>query len=73
VESEYNDFFGAFAEVQGFAPSTAKAAHLKMLQKLKEHFIEERQKSNPNQEDGDREFWQVVLTALSKKIVDLGG
>jgi len=73
VESEYNDFFGAFAEVQGFAPSTAKAAHLKMLQKLKEHFIEERQKSNPNQEDGDREFWQVVLKALNKKIVDLGG
>lgn len=73
VESEYNDFFGAFAEVQGFAPSTAKAAHLKMLQKLKDYVIEERQKSNPNQEDGDREFWQVVLTALSKKIVDLGG
>jgi hypothetical protein len=73
VESEYNDFFGAFAEVQGFHPSTAKAAHLKMLQKLKDYFIEERQKSNPNQEDGDREFWQVVLPALSKKIVDLGG
>ncbi len=73
VESEYNDLFGAFAEVQGFHPSTAKAAHLKMLLKLKDYFIEERQKSNPNQEDGDREFWQVVLTALSKKIVDLGG
>lgn len=73
VESEYNDFFGAFAEVQGFAPSTAKAAHLKMLQKLKDYFIEERQKSNPNQQDGDREFWQVALTALTKKIVDLGG
>ncbi|NQX01332.1 hypothetical protein HQ447_11800 [bacterium] len=73
VESEHNDFFGAFAEVQGFHPSTAKAAHLKMLQKLKDYFIEERQKSNPNQEDGDREFWQVALTALTKKIVDLGG
>lgn len=73
VENEYNDFFGSFAEVQGFHQSTAKAAHLKMLHKLKEYFIEQRQKSNPNQEEGDREFWQVVLEALTKKIVDLGG
>ena len=73
VESEYNDFFGPFAEAQGFHSSTAKAAHLKMLQKLKDHFIEEREKSNPNQEDGDREFWQTVLKSLGKTIVDLGG
>jgi hypothetical protein len=73
VESEYNDFFGAFAEAQGFHSSTAKAAHLKMLQKLKDHFIEQREKSNPNQEDGDREFWQTVLKSLGKTIVDLGG
>ena len=73
VESEYNDFFGPFAEAQGFHSSTAKAAHLKMLQKLKDHFIEEREKSNPNQEDGDREFWQTVLKSLGKIIVDLGG
>lgn len=73
VENEYNDFFNAFAETQGFHPSTAKAAHLKMLKKLRDYFIEERQKSNPTQEDGDHKFWQVVLEALSKKIVDLGG
>lgn len=73
VESEYNDFFGDFADVQGFHPSTAKAVHLKMLQKLRGYSIEERQKSNPNQEDGDREFWQVIVRALSKKIDDLGG
>lgn len=73
VESEYNDFFGPFAEAQGFHSSTAKAAHLKMLQKLKDHLIEEREKSNPSQEDGDREFWQTVLKSLGKTIDDLGG
>jgi hypothetical protein len=73
VENEYNDFFGSFAETQGFHPTTAKAAHLKMLNKLKDRFIEERQNSNPNQEDGDREFWQSVLLATGKMIADLGG
>jgi hypothetical protein len=73
VENEYNDFFGAFAEVHGFHPDSAKAAHLKMLQKLKAHFIEERQNSNPNQEESDRDFWQGVLVAVGKKITDLGG
>jgi hypothetical protein len=68
VELECIDFFGTFAESQGFDSATAKAAHLKMLQKLKDFIIQERQNSNPNQEDGDREFWQTALTAISKKI-----
>ena len=73
VEHEYNDFFGTFAESQGFDSATAKASHLKMIQKLKDYIIQERQNSNPNQEDGDREFWQTSLTAISKKIDELGG
>jgi hypothetical protein len=72
VENEYNDFFGAFAEAQGFHATTAKAAHLKMLQKLKDHFLHERESSNSNQEDGDRAFWQSVLEAVNKQIQSLG-
>jgi hypothetical protein len=73
VENEYNDFFGAFAEAHGFHPTSAKAVHLKMLRKLKAYFTEEWEKSNPNQEDGDRDFWKMLLTTLSKKIDGLGG
>jgi hypothetical protein len=73
IEREYDDFFGKFAEDHGFHAGSAKAAHLKMLGKLKQRFIEERQDSNPNQEDGDRAFWQSVLNAAGKRITELGG
>jgi len=72
VELEYEGFFDVIADRHGFHHASARAAHLRMLEALKAKAIEERGDSNPNQEDGDRKFWQQLLEEIESELTATG-